>query len=234
MNLKITLFCALICLATITTVAQDDTRWDKRVQTGPKLDKNWSFFLGANIVDDSGLEGKYIGDHWNFSAPVAVSLEYHISNAFGVSALFTNNKFTEGNKIDGNIIVKDFEANYMAGDLALKFYMRNWFRTPVLDPYIFAGGGYTNIGKYRVSSGNFEFDSETDDLDENGNLMVPEIGRFTINAGFGMNIWINNHWGIMGSAIGKWGLASGDYDKGPNQISNQLQYTFGILYLLKE
>lgn len=233
MNFKTTFLFAFILLATLTTVAQDDTRWDKRVQTGPKLDKNWSIFLGINIVDDSG-NGLYIGDHWNISAPIAASVEYHISNAFGVSALFTNNKYNEGKKIDGNFIVEGYEPNYLAGDLALKFYLRNWFRTPKLDPYLFAGGGYTNIGEYRASSGNLDFDPRIHDLDENGNLMVPEIGRFTINAGFGMNIWINNHWGVMGAATGKWGLASGDYERGPNQISNQIQYTFGLLYLFKD
>jgi len=234
MNFKATILFSLICLTISTVTSQEDTNWDKRVQTGPNFVKNWSFGAGINIVDDSGKEGKYIGDDWNISSPFALSAEYHLNNAFGFSALFTMNKFEEGKKIDSNFIVEGFEADYFAADLAVKFYLRNWFRTPVLDPYIFVGGGYTVIGEYRVSSGNNGFNSETDDLDENGNLMVPEIGRFTFNTGFGMNVWISDHWGVMGAATGKFGLESGDYKRGSNSISNQIQYTMGILYLLKE
>jgi len=233
MKFKTVILFAFICFTHNIVNAQNDTKWDDRTQTGPNFVKNWSFGAGINIVDDSG-NGLYIGDHWNISSPFAVSAEYHISNAFGFSALFTNNNYKEGKKIDGNFIAEGYEASYYAGDLAIKFYLRNWFNTPVLDPYIFIGGGYTNIGEYRASSGNYDFNPDTDDLDENGNLMVPEIGRFTFNAGFGMNIWISNHWGLMGAATGKYGFASGDYERGTNSISNQIQYTMGILYLLKE
>lgn len=233
MNFKPTILFAFICLTFGIANAQDVTDWDNEVVTGPNLVKNWSFGAGINILDDSG-NGVYIGDNWNISTPLAVSAEYHLNNTFGFMASYTMNKLEEGNKSDGNIIVKGYEADYSAIDASIKFYFRNWINTPVIDPYIFVGGGYTTIGEYRASSGNFDFNPETDDLDENGNLMVPEIGRFTFNTGFGMNIWVSDHWGIMGAATGKWGFANGDYERGPNKISNQIQYTMGVLYLLKD
>lgn len=231
MNFKTTILLTFICFSIGNMFAQDDTNWDKRVQTGPSFVKNWSFGLGVNFVDDSG-RGLYIGDQWNFSIPLTLSAEYYLNNKFSFNALFSINEYKEGKTIDGNFIVKDFEASYFAADLAFKFYLREWFRTPVLDPYIFIGGGYTSIGEYRVSPGynGFSLDSE---LDENENLIVPEIGRFTFNTGFGMNIWISNNWGLTGAATGKWGFASGDYERGTNSVSNQIQYTMGILYLLK-
>ncbi len=204
------------------------------MQTGPNFVKNWSIGVGINVIDDSGQEGRYIGKNWNYSLPFTLSAEYYINTKFSVNALFSMNSFEEDKKIDGNFIVKDFEASYFAADLAFKFYLREWFRTPVLDPYIFVGGGYTIIGDYRVSAGiDKEFNPETQDLDENGNLIVPEIGRITFNTGLGMNIWISNNWGLTGAITGKWGFESGDYEKGPNSISNQIQYTTGVLYLLK-
>ncbi len=237
MNFKTTIILAFICFAMGTAIAQkdtkpDDTRWDKRVQTGPSFDKNWSIGLGVNVVDDSG-EGLYIGDEWNVSIPLALSVEYYMNTKFSINALFSINKYKEGKKIDGNFVTEGYEASYFAGDLALKFYLREWFRTPVLDPYIFVGGGYTSIGDYRATPGNRGFNPDTDDLDENGNLIVPQIGRFTFNTGFGMNIWISNNWGITGAATGKWGFKSGDYERGSNSVSNQIQYTMGILYLFK-
>ncbi len=229
MNLKSTILFAFICFTFGIANAQDVTDWDREVLTGPNLVKNWSFGAGVNIVDDYATGyGFYIGDNWNFSSPFALSAEYHLSNAFGFSALFTTNEYKEGKIIDGRAIVEGYEATYFAADIAAKFYLRNWFRTPVLDPYIFVGGGYTTIGEYRASSVDNDFNPESDELDEDGNLMVEEIGRFTVNTGFGMNVWISNHWGLMGAITGKWSVEDEKY------ISNQIQYTMGVLYLLKE
>jgi len=235
MKIKTLLLFTFACLTIGTAYSQKDKKWDDRNQTGPNFNKNWSLGLGVNIVDDSGVNF-YIGDDWNFSLPFTLSGEYYLNSKFSFNALLSMNKYTEGKRIDANFVVKDYEATYFAADLAAKFYLRDWFDTPVLDPYIFVGGGYTSIGEYRVSpgSGRPPYNPENEDVDENGNLMVPQIGRFTFNTGLGMNIWINNHWGVTGAATGKWGFASGDYDRGSNSVSNQIQFTMGLIYMFKE
>ena len=207
---------------------------------------NWSFGIGINIVDDSGTKLKDFfntSDNWNLTSPYSVNIEYFIDNQFSLSASASMNKYVEGKNIDNTgLIIKDHEPDYLAVDLASKFYFGDIFTNYTFDPYVFLGVGYTKIGAYKSEPFEGTFPEDIDvipdqldgvAIDENGNFDVPEIGRVTLNGGVGFNYWFAKTVGFNFSFSGKIGMASGEFKTGPNSVSNQTQYSFGLIYFLR-
>jgi len=166
--------------------------------------------------------------------PLALNAEYYLNNKFSFNAMFTMNKFKEGKNIDDLAhIIKGHEANYFAFDLATKLYLRDWLKTYKFDPYVFAGFGYTSIGAYKAKPIDYITPRDYVELDEDGNFVVPSIGRLTVNAGLGFNVWFSQTWGLNFNLAGKWGMGNGDYDAGsPLGTSNQTQTSLGVIYFL--
>jgi hypothetical protein len=202
---------------------------------------NWSFGVGINVVNDSGTKGKDFfntSENWNMTSPFMVSIEYYIDNQFSLVATGSMNKYVEGKNIDNTgLIIKDFEPDYLAIDLATRLYFGDLFTSYTFDPYIFLGAGYTTIGAYK--SVPFEENSLRTDLDhiaidENGFYDVPEIGRITINGGIGFNYWFAETFGLNFNFATKVGMASGEYKTGPNMVSNQMQFSLGVIYFFSK
>ena len=235
LNLKNTFFLITI-MGLWMSSANAQNEGNKRVSS---YTGNWSFGAGINVVDDSGTKGKDFfntSENWNMTSPFMVSIEYYINNQFSLVATGSMNKYVEGKNIDNTgLIIKDFEPDYLAIDLATRFYFGDLFTSYTFDPYIFLGAGYTTIGAYK--SVPFEENSLRTDLDhiaidENGFYDVPEIGRVTINGGIGFNYWFAETFGLNFNFATKVGMASGEYKTGPNSVSNQTQFSLGVIYFL--
>lgn len=202
-----------------------------------QYEKDWSIGAGFNIVDDSGhVLGGIIdpGENWNFSNPFTLNAEYFLNNKYSFAAMMSFNKYIDGKNIDDTgYIMKGHEASYFAFDLAGKFSFRDIFHSYTFDPYAFLGFGFTKIGAYKTEPGDLKYNDEVD-YDEDGNINVPAIGRMTINAGFGFNYWFNDVWGLNLNAMGKFGLGTSEHERNPNSVSNQKQYSLGVIYLFPE
>ena len=244
LNLKNTFFLITIMGLWMSSAnAQNDG--NKRVSS---YTGNWSFGVGINVVDDSGTKGKDFfntSENWNMTSPFMVSIEYYINNQFSLVATGSMNKYLEGKNIDNTgLIIKDFEPDYLAIDLATRFYFGDLFTSYTFDPYIFLGAGYTTIGAYKSDPFIIDVPIDTDvipdnniyDLptDENGNYDIPEIGRITINGGIGFNYWFAEAFGLNFNFATKVGMASGEYKTGPNMVSNQVQFSLGLIYFLSK
>ena len=217
--------------------AQSDTEWRSGKQVNDVYSHNWSFGAGINMVDDSGTKLGAIpdgGKRMSLGIPIYANAEYYLNNKFSFNAMISLNKYTEGVVVDKMaIILKDHEASYAAFDLAAKLYFRDWLKTYKFDPYVFVGFGYTNIGGYKGEPVDYVNIPDYVEIDENGNIVVPTIGRMTVNTGVGFNIWFSQTWGLNLNLAGKWGMGNGDYEAGsPLGTSNQMQYAFGVVYFL--
>lgn len=177
----------------------------------------WFAGFGLNIVEDGGAGPVSHSTH--FSNPFVFSTAYALSNQFTLDGSLSFNKYKAGKQVDNRIIHEDSEAPYLAFDVAVKFNFRELLNYYVVEPYVFAGPGYTNIGSYSASSS----------IDES--IDVPSIGRLTLNAGIGLNAWFSDYWGINANLAGKIGINSGDY---PLYITNQFQFSFGVIYNFKK
>lgn len=235
---KIASLLVFICLGINFVNAQlGGTQWRTGEQFNEVYDHNWSIGAGVNIVEDGNkVIGGIIdpGKYWNFSRPFYVNAEYYLNNKFSFNAMISMNQYNEGKHIDHVYILEGHEASYFAVDLAAKYYFRDLIKTYMFDPYVFAGFGFTNIGNYKgepVNEYNLTYPDKIE-VDADGNFVVPAIGRMTINAGIGFNFWFSQNWGLNLNLAGKWGIATGDQDKGGNKISNQKQYALGVVYFL--
>ena len=247
MNLKRSFLLLLAIFLWVSPVCAQ-SKVDSKDQGNKKVNTsygNWSFGAGINIIDDSGTKGKDFfntSENWNMTSPFTFHVEYYIDNQFSLVAMASMNKYVEGKNIDNtSFIIKDFEADYFAVDLATRFYFGDLFSNYTFDPYIFLGFGYTKIGAYK--SDPFEVDIPIDldvppdniydlPIDENGFYDISEIGRMTLNGGIGFNYWFAESVGLNFNFATKIGLASGEYKVGPNMVSNQVQFSLGIIYFL--
>lgn len=161
----------------------------------------WFFGLGFNIVDDSatpfGRDFLNIDDTWNaVPYPSSLSVGRAFKNGLGAKVIGSYNNYNVGKKIDGRI--NEVERDYYAIDGMLSYDLNKIFgETGWFDPFIHVGAGYTSIGS---------------------------IGRTTGNAGFGLNTWFNDRWGLNFHTMGKWGLGE------DQKSTKQLQHTAGVLY----
>ncbi len=229
MNTKKTLLIIAVLGFFISNIhAQSDTEWRSGKPVNDTYDHNWSFSAGINIVEDGNeIFGGFTNpnEYWNFSRPIYVNAEYYLNNKFSFNAMVSLNQYKAGKHIDHLYIVEGQEASYFAFDLATKLYFRDWIKTYKFDPYISAGFGFTNIGAYQgVPVDEYAPDQSI--------RTIESIGRPTANAGIGFNIWFSQTWGFNLNMTGKFGIATGDYEKGGNKISNQLQYAMGVVYFI--
>lgn len=215
-----------------------DTTIVKKKKINELYDGNWSIGVGVNAINDSGkvLKNLTAGENWNFSKPLTVNLEYYANNMFSYALMLSFNEYLADKNIDDTgTIIEDYGASYMAVDFAFKWYWRDFFYTSRFDPYMLIGFGYTKIGAYKLKP--YEKNYLRDDLehiriDENGDYDIPEIGRITINYGIGFNIWFTRIWAINFDIVGKFGVGNSEYKRGPNSVSNQMQYSIGTHFLL--
>ena len=204
----------LILLLTVTVsftgvIAQKTLNRELYAEEG-----DWIIGVGVNVVDDSGLIFKELfnaKDNWNFGTPIQATIEYRASSYGSIQASFSMNKYNEGKKINGEIVMEGGEATYFAFDINAKYSFGEKWNT--VEPYLLLGGGYTNIGEYTTDLGTTE-----------------EKGRGTINLGLGVNYWFTGKWGINLNLLGKIGM--GKYNDGIS-VFNQKQYSLGILYAIK-
>jgi hypothetical protein len=219
----------------VTVVGQEASKWSRRDVDHTKYFNNWSIGLGINAVFNSGTKGKNISvsESLNISNPFALTVEYYTNNKFSFDVMFSVNKFKEGKLMDNTgYILKNYEANYLALDMATKLYVRDWFKTYVFDPYIMVGLGVTSIGNYKATPKDAFSIPEYIEVDANGNMLVPSIWHFNFNTGAGFNVWISNDWGVNAQAKLKWGIKRKDYNLGANSISNHAQFTLGAVYFI--
>lgn len=203
-KLSATILFSILCIQFLSA-----QQWDERTNSHDSND--WSIGIGVNGVNDSGESFKEIfnvSDYWNFGTPIYVNAEYYINNKFSIGATVSFNKYKEGKVVDHDIILKDHEASYIAFDLAGKFSFRELLKSKAIEPFVFIGAGYTNIGDHEsVIEG-----------------VIPAEGRMTLNAGLGCNYWFSPNWGLGVNALGKYGLGEG--------VTNQSQVSLGILYAI--
>lgn len=207
---------------------------------------NWSVGAGINMVDDSGMKGKDFfntKENWNVSNPYLVSVEYYLDNQWSIFASGSLNKYVSGKNIDSTgVIVKGFAADYFAADLAARFSFGDIFSSYNFDFYMFLGLGYNKIGGYKLDP--FIVDSPIDidvipdeinvfPIDRNGFYDIPEVGKMTVNGGVGFNYWFAETWGLNFNFTGKVALPSSEFKKGPNSVSDQAQFSLGLIYFFK-
>ena len=208
---------------------------------------NWSLGAGINMVDDSGMKGKDFfntKENWNVSNPYLVSVEYYLDNQWSIFASGSTNKFVSGKNIDSTgVIVKGFDADYFAADLATRFSIGDMFSSYNFDFYMFLGFGYNKIGSYKLDpfiiDPPVDIDVVPDEIieiptDENGFYDIPEVGKMTLNGGVGFNYWFAETWGLNFNFTGKVGLPSGEFKSEPNSVSNHAQFSLGLIYFLKK
>ena len=206
---KIVLIIAVLGFFISNTHAQNNNSWRSGKQVNDTYDHNFSFSAGVNIVEDGNqIFGGFLNpsEYWNFSRPIYLSAEYYLNNKFSFNAMFSLNEYKADKQIDLLYILEGQEASYLAFDLATKLYFRDWLNTYKFDPYIMAGLGFTNIGAYQ----GIPVDEYAPDQSI---VVVPSVGRLTVNAGIGFNVWFSQTWGLNFNAAGKWGIATGDHKK---------------------
>lgn len=236
MNIKNSFFIVTLALLwVIQSNAQTGQGFESRSGIHDYYHNNWSIGAGFNAVDDSGsgLFGAIPSytNRMSFSIPFYVNAEYYLNNMFSFNAMISFNQYKKDTNVDNlAYIIEGHEASYFAFDLATKLYFRDQFNSYMFDPYIFVGFGYTNIGAYKAKQIDRITPPDYVELDENGNFVVPAIGRMTVNAGVGFNIWFSQTWGLNLNMAGKWGMGTSEHENGPNSISNQLQYALGAVY----
>lgn len=226
-----------ICLSTATAMAQKVFVWDYRYHGLDHYDKEWSVTLGVNVLDDSGAQLERAPrppTDWNFSHPFLLGAEYYYNNLLSLAGAISFNKMNEGKNIDSSYVIEGHEATYFAADLGAKLYGRDFLKSYFFDPYVLAGLGYTSIGAYKAVNEEGASLPIGVEIDDDGNLVVPKVGRMTVNVGWGFNFWFNRSWAFTTGFMAKWGLDSKEHSRGSNSISNQLQYTFGVTYFIKE
>ena len=206
---KISLFIALSIVAVQLMTAQDSNNWNKRaLPTG----SDWVLGAGFNTVNNSGAGitgyGKF--DHWAFAKiPFYGSVETNLSAKWRAKATLSFNYFKDGKQFNGATILGESEggndAGYLALDLGAQYYFLD---SKKYEPYLLAGFGLSHFGDYSTTR---------DPL-----TVVKPVDAFTFNAGFGINYWFSESWGLNAQLIGKWAFGA----------NNHSQASIGALYRL--
>jgi len=207
---------------------------------------NWSFGAGINVVDDSGTKGKdffNVKENWNYSSSFTVNVEYYIDNQWSISVAGSMNEYVSGKNIDNvGFVVKGYTADYIAADLSTRFYFGDLFSSYAFDTYVFLGFGYNKIGRYKIDPFMADLPVDIDVLpneingipvDANGFYDMPAVGKITLNGGIGFNYWLAETWGLNFNFTGKVATGGGEVKTGPNSVSNQAQFSLGVIYFLK-
>jgi len=207
-KLSFTILLSVLCINLIS--AQGGTnQWDDRNSLS---DNQWTLGFGVNTVNNSDAVFKDLTntDHWAFNKiPFYVSAEASVANKLRLGAMLSFNYTSNGTVYEGQTILGPDEggndAGYTAFDVSLKY---SFLSSDAFEPYLSVGPGITHWGDYITQ--------------ENPTLEVSPLNTFTLNAGFGCNIWFSSTWGINLNATGKWGVAK--------EYTNHHQASAGILY----
>ena len=204
----LTILLSVLCINLIS--AQKDKNWSERKNL---LGNQWTLGFGVNAVNNSDAQFKDLtnSDHWAFNKiPLYVSAETTIDNNLSVGAMLSFNYTSNGTVFEGqNILGPDKGGNnagYLAFDVSFKY---SFLTSDAFEPYLSVGPGLTHWGDYITQ--------------ENPTLEISPLDTFTLNAGFGCNIWFSSTWGINLNASGKWGFA---------KDTNHSQASIGVLYSL--
>ncbi|WP_406684185.1 hypothetical protein N1F78_00205 [Seonamhaeicola sp. MEBiC1930] len=173
------------------------------------FDRNWSFGLGINTVDDSGRRFDPFNKNKNLAhrIPIMVSAEYHQNQQFSYFGVISINQWAEGELIDGSR-VSNSTPTFFGVDLGVKYSFRKLLNIKIFDPYIAQGFGYSTIGRF---TNNF------------GTEINPD-GRLTANTTLGVYFWLSKYWGINLNGTAKISLTND---------TNLSQFGLGIVYLTK-
>lgn len=178
----------------------------------------WTLGFGLDIIDDGRTQNVfriYNSELSHFSNPIALSLEYGVSNSFSLVGRLSLNKFRAGKRVKTNVLSGAHEPMYFALDATPKYSFRKLLNRGGLDPYIMAGPGYLRIENYATTA----------------STTVPTVNHFTFNAVVGMNYRISEDWGVGVDGLGRFGLKDGKNDA---FIHSMTQLTFSVHYRLPE
>lgn len=198
LNFRITL---LFMVILGTSIAQPD----KMITN--KDNYNWMFGASWMMLDDDGAGTNF----FNFSEfhtapyPTRAFVDKYLYNGWSIEGSicfqsYDNTKLVNDSMgVGGNLFALDIHSKYSFYKLA----GRGW-----IDPYIFAGGGFTGR------------------IVEDGNTAKP----FSLNAniGGGVNLWVSNNFGIQLQSVAKFSL--NDFF-GP---SNYIAHTAGVVVRLEK
>ena len=190
---------------------------------------DWLIGAGINVVGDGGNKDVHTilnKDSKHFSHPYLFTVEYMQNKRFSFLVSASFNSFKVGKKTDNYVLQGKKASNYFAVDIASKLYIRNILNSYIIEPYLFAGLGYTTIESFSIKPLDTAIPAIVK-VDEKGLWVVPEIGRITVNTGMGLNYWISNFVGLQGNVAAKWSLAA---KKDKQFASNQLQFSLGGFY----
>ena len=210
-KLSFTILLSFLCINLIS--AQGGTnQWDDRNSLS---DNQWTLGFGVNAVNNSDAQFTDLTnmDHWAFNKiPFYISTEASVANKLRLGAMLSFNYTSNGTVFEGQTILGEDEggnnAGYLAFDISLKY---SFLSSDAFEPYLSVGPGLTHWGDYITQ--------------ENPTLEVSPLDTFTLNAGFGCNIWFSSTWGINLNATGKWGVAT--------EYTNSHQASIGVLYNIK-
>ncbi|MCX2679662.1 OmpA family protein [Galbibacter sp. EGI 63066] len=165
-------------------------------------DNFWLLGIGFNVVDDMGIKSRQyadVDDNWHMVPfPSRASVGYFLNNGLGFQLIGTYNHYKSGRMVDGTELLGD--RDYVGIDTQISYSLNRVFgHMGWFDPYLAAGGGYTWVG---------------------------DIGRPTLNAGGGSNIWLSDRVGINLNAVGKFSV------KDREVATNHAQYSIGVVFKL--
>jgi OmpA-OmpF porin, OOP family len=182
-----------------------DTKLNPKPKRKGKI--SWIFTGGWNIVDDNGEPFRKLFSArtaWSFPFyPSQISAEIIGDEGLTYGLMFTFNRYKAGKEINNHI--NSGRSLFFSLDGFAKYHFNEHIAmTKQYDPYFYLGGGYTlRFSAFSASA-------------------------FTGNFGFGMNYWIDNHWGANIQTLGKLAIKN----KFPRNSSNYLHHSFGVVYII--
>lgn len=181
-----------------------DHKWTPKPRKKSKI--SWIFTAGWNIIDDNGNPfKKLIGRKpWSFPFyPSQISAEIIGDQGLTYGLTFTFNRYKPGKDINGD--PNPGRGLVFAFDGFAKYHFNEHINmSKQYDPYVYLGGGYTL--RFTPNS----------------------PSAFTGNFGFGLNYWLNNHWGINFQSLAKFAIKA----RFPRNNANYLHHSFGAVYII--
>lgn len=169
---------------------------------GQSADNPWAISFGANAIDfhlNSGI-GKSLEDYvgtkdWNIIPTISrLSVSRYLNDGFSLELAGSINKLTHFSSKD------DIDVFYFGIDANVRYDLNYAFGdTGKFDPYLVLGGGYVNIDGTGVNE-----------------------GEGVLNAGWGMNYWINDKFGLNFQSTIKKEFA--------DKVNDHFQHSLGVVF----
>lgn len=166
------------------------------------------FGLSWSVIDDDGNAfGNLFNyqDSWNYLPfPTRLSLDKYFRKGWSFEGMAAYNTYTTSKIINDTTGVSGI---FVSGDFHMKYSFNRFMPSSAkwFDPYLSGGLGVT----YRSAR---------------ENPLNPNL-----NLGFGMNFWLNQHWGLQLQTVGKLALVSDIYTSDADYI----QHSAGIVYRIQ-